>query len=142
MAARLPFVSFGLLHRIPPQPEDREPGTLPAELQTEDDGDEYGTQELFVPADVETEEGLHSSSQLSEWRKQEQEQWNREIQARSMHSASQPTPLDDTPKRSSSSHSLPRANTPGRSPPINGRSTPTRTQSPLGNLMNGNSSQS
>lgn len=43
------FFSFGLLHRIPPQPEDRVPGTIPAELQDED---AYIDQELFVPADT------------------------------------------------------------------------------------------
>ncbi|KAJ8519002.1 hypothetical protein ONZ45_g3997 [Pleurotus djamor] len=40
---------FGLLHRIPPQPTDRAPGTIPAELQ--ESTDDYEEQALFVPAD-------------------------------------------------------------------------------------------
>ena len=39
------FLSFGLLHRIPPQPEGRQPGTTPPELQ-----DGYDDA-IFVPAD-------------------------------------------------------------------------------------------
>lgn len=74
-------VSFGLLHRIPPQPEDRVPGTVPAEL--EEQAEEYEDQELFVPADTELQEVHHSPSQIAEWRRREQEQWNHEIQARS-----------------------------------------------------------
>ena len=74
------LVSFGLLHRIPPQPEDRVPGTMPAELQEQAD-EEYESQDLFVPADAEL--GHHSPSQIAEWRLREQEQWNREVQARS-----------------------------------------------------------
>jgi len=60
---------FGLLHRIPPQPEDRIPGTVPDELQ-EQDG--YENQDLFIPADA-TEA---DPAQLAEWRRQEQEQRN------------------------------------------------------------------
>lgn len=41
--------SFGLLHRIPPQPTDRLPGSTPPELR--DAADEYEQQALFVPAD-------------------------------------------------------------------------------------------
>jgi hypothetical protein len=40
--------SYGLLHRIPPQPADRVPGSTPAELQEA----EFEEQELFVPADT------------------------------------------------------------------------------------------
>jgi len=40
---------FGLLHRIPPIPEDREPGALPPELR---DSGEFEEQTLYVPADV------------------------------------------------------------------------------------------
>ena len=40
---------FGLLHRIPPQPEDRVPGTMPPELLEDN---EHETQDLFVPADA------------------------------------------------------------------------------------------
>ncbi|RXW24489.1 hypothetical protein EST38_g1384 [Candolleomyces aberdarensis] len=43
---------FGLLHRIPPQPEDRIPGSIPPELQEEDEGG-YEQHQLFVPADSE-----------------------------------------------------------------------------------------
>ena len=41
--------SFGLLHRIPPLPDDRQPGTLPPELQ---DSTEFEEQVLYVPADA------------------------------------------------------------------------------------------
>lgn len=51
--------SFGLLHRIPPQPEDRVPGTIPAELQ---DQDAYSDQEIFVPADTHGREQLNRYS--------------------------------------------------------------------------------
>ncbi|KAK2465200.1 hypothetical protein APHAL10511_002554 [Amanita phalloides] len=37
---------YGLLHRIPPQPEDRVPGTIPPELE------ESEHHELFIPADI------------------------------------------------------------------------------------------
>ncbi|KAJ3565023.1 hypothetical protein NP233_g7908 [Leucocoprinus birnbaumii] len=40
---------FGLLHRIPPQPLDKVPGSIPLELQ-----EDFEEQELFVPADIET----------------------------------------------------------------------------------------
>jgi hypothetical protein len=84
------IISFGLLHRIPPQPEDRAPGSLPAELQEQ--GDEYGNQDLFVPADVEAD----SEHQHAEWRRQQEQehrhghrhdQWNSEVSARSTHSS-------------------------------------------------------
>ena len=41
--------SFGLLHRIPPFPADRQPGALPPELR---DSAEFEEQTLYVPADV------------------------------------------------------------------------------------------
>jgi hypothetical protein len=41
--------SFGLLHRIPPQPVDKVPGSVPPELQ-----EEFEESELFVPADAES----------------------------------------------------------------------------------------
>jgi hypothetical protein len=41
--------SFGLLHRIPPIPADRQPGALPPELR---DSAEFEEQELYVPADA------------------------------------------------------------------------------------------
>jgi len=69
------------MHRIPPQPENRVPGTVPAEL--EEQAEEYEDQDLFVPADTELQEDHHSPSQMAEWRRREQEQWNHEIQARS-----------------------------------------------------------
>ncbi|KAG6903147.1 hypothetical protein C0995_004694 [Termitomyces sp. Mi166 len=53
---------------IPPQPEDRLPGSTPIELQEAEE--EYEDQELFVPADV--------HSEVRDWRRQEQEQWNQE----------------------------------------------------------------
>ncbi|KAG5340203.1 Golgi reassembly-stacking protein 2 [Termitomyces sp. J132] len=71
---------FGLLHRIPPQPEDRIPGSTPVELQEAEE--EYEDQELFVPAD--THPDLHySHEQVREWRRQEQEQWSQEADTQS-----------------------------------------------------------
>ncbi|KAF8476555.1 GRASP55/65 PDZ-like domain-containing protein [Russula ochroleuca] len=40
---------FGLLHRIPPIPDDRRPGTLPQELR---DSAEFEEETLYVPADL------------------------------------------------------------------------------------------
>lgn len=40
---------FGLLHRIPPLPDDRQPGSLPSELQ---DSTGFEEQRLYVPADA------------------------------------------------------------------------------------------
>jgi len=65
---------FGLLHRIPPIPENREPGSMPAELL--DGSDDYEEQQLFVPADEET------SEQAEERIRWEQEEWERENYAR------------------------------------------------------------
>ena len=45
---------FGLLHRIPAQPADRQPGSMPPELS--EPSDEYEEQELFVPADIDHHE--------------------------------------------------------------------------------------
>ena len=66
---------FGLLHRIPPIPENREPGSIPPELL--ESSDEYEEQQLFVPADAETPE------QAEERIRWEQEEWERENYARS-----------------------------------------------------------
>lgn len=41
---------FGLLHRIPTPPSDRQPGTIPPELS--EPSDEYEEQQLFVPAEI------------------------------------------------------------------------------------------
>ena len=41
--------SFGLLHRIPPIPADRQPGALPPELR---DSAEFEEQTLYIPADA------------------------------------------------------------------------------------------
>ncbi|KJA24033.1 hypothetical protein HYPSUDRAFT_39165 [Hypholoma sublateritium FD-334 SS-4] len=136
---------FGLLHRIPPQPEDHIPGTIPAEVQER--GDEYSTQELFVPADAAADD----PSQLAEWRHQEQEQWDRELQARSMHSSRLP-PADvhdhfhehdlQSPESSYNTEATPRVNAQGVNRPIptNTLSTTPHNRSPLGPMMNGNSS--
>ncbi|KAH6912807.1 GRASP55/65 PDZ-like domain-containing protein [Coprinopsis sp. MPI-PUGE-AT-0042] len=58
---------FGLLHRIPPQPEDRVPGSIPSEL-LEEESEEYEHQSLFVPADAQAD------VESSEW----QETWGNE----------------------------------------------------------------
>jgi hypothetical protein len=147
-------ISFGLLHRIPAQPHDRAPGTLPAELQEQ--GDEYDNQHLFVPADVEVDGTRHSSSQLAEWRQQEQDQWNREVLARSSHTqltqiASEGavhdhhhTPHSPLPRSYGSSQNINSSSNgtqnSNRLLSTTDSSTPTRTRSPLGNSMNGDSS--
>lgn len=53
---------FGLLHRIPALPADRQPGAIPLELH--DDVNEYEEQDLFVPADA-TGHDLHGTSRLN-----------------------------------------------------------------------------
>ncbi|CAA7261387.1 unnamed protein product [Cyclocybe aegerita] len=65
---------FGLLHRIPPQPEDRVPGTMPPELQ--DQGGDYETQDLFIPADVGQQ---HTPSEPAERRRHDREPWEHGI---------------------------------------------------------------
>ena len=56
---------FGLLHRIPPPPEDREPGTIPPELYeaTED----LEEQQLFVPAEVPQPVPVLEDDHYQEW---------------------------------------------------------------------------
>ncbi|KAF8630927.1 hypothetical protein AX17_005284 [Amanita inopinata Kibby_2008] len=56
---------FGLLHRIPPQPEDRVPGSVPAELG--ELADDYEEHELFVPADVPPGAYHAREAQVFEW---------------------------------------------------------------------------
>ncbi|KAI0304349.1 GRASP55/65 PDZ-like domain-containing protein [Multifurca ochricompacta] len=54
---------FGLLHRIPPIPNDRQPGSLPPELR---DSAEFEEQTLYVPADAAPDQlnlEFHSDSQ-------------------------------------------------------------------------------
>lgn len=145
-AARPLHISFGLLHRIPPQPDDRVPGTLPAELQEQDD--EYGAQDLFVPADAtDTNEGLYNPSHLTEWRHQEQDQWDRELQA-GMHTTSRPASEDNdhiheyTHESSRNAEAMTRFNNaagPSRFLPANSLATLNQTRNPQ-SLMNGNSS--
>ncbi|KAF8733680.1 hypothetical protein AX14_003657 [Amanita brunnescens Koide BX004] len=55
---------YGLLHRIPPQPVDRVPGTVPLELSDSDD------HELFVPADIQFD-ALGREQHLTDWRQQQ-----------------------------------------------------------------------
>lgn len=71
------LVRYGLLHRIPPQPIAG--SSTPPELQ--DNEDEYEEQELFVPADIPSSESQYIPSQLTDWRKQQEDEWNRESQA-------------------------------------------------------------
>ena len=114
-------VSFGLLHRIPPQPEDRVPGTVPAELEEQ----EYEDEDLFVPADTELQEAHHSPSQIAEWRRREQEQWNHEIQTRSAASGHPLSTTDHTLSMTTDEHAQ-------RFVPEKGNhATPTRTRTPL-----------
>jgi len=83
---------FGLLHRIPPLPEDRRPGSIPPELL--DPPDEYEEQQLFVPADLNG--NMHETpEQTQERMRWEQEEWEREDYARNYHhesAANQITP--------------------------------------------------
>ncbi|KAH9925416.1 GRASP55/65 PDZ-like domain-containing protein [Epithele typhae] len=66
---------FGLLHRIPPLPADREPGAIPPELVLDGASDEYEDQQLFVPADL---PGSGETTEETEERLQwEQEEWER-----------------------------------------------------------------
>ena len=55
---------------------------MPAELEEQTE-EEYEDQDLFVPADTELQNDHHRPSQIAEWRRREQEQWNHEVQARS-----------------------------------------------------------
>ena len=150
--------SFGLLHRIPSQPVDRLPGTTPIELQQA--VEEYEEQELFVPADVNSEPHF-SPHQLASWRQQEQEQWHRETAAaQSLYGPTQPrvTPSSRTQGDFRHDHLPHNPNhdydhahdfegghsgderTPYRTPrPIDGSLTPTRI--PAGPFVNGDSSQ-
>ncbi|KAI1794805.1 GRASP55/65 PDZ-like domain-containing protein [Ganoderma leucocontextum] len=65
---------FGLLHRIPPLPADREPGAIPPEL-AEDDEDDYEEHQLFVPADL--PEAAETPEEFEERVQWEQEEWER-----------------------------------------------------------------
>lgn len=135
--------SFGLLHRIPPQSPDHHL-ELPIELQ--EPVEEYEQQELFVPADAESEMQV-SSEQLAEWRRQEQEQWNRENLARTMYERSDsrqhPTeglePIDPHGHVSPEGHTSSTGQiTPRRTHSLLAGPTPTRA--PIVSLMNGDSS--
>lgn len=117
------IVSFGLLHRIPPQPEDRVPGTVPAELEEQAE-EEYEDQDLFVPADTELQEVHHSPSQIAEWRRREQEQWNHEVQTRSAASGHHLSTADTL---SMTTDELAQRFVPGTS----NHATPTRSRIPL-----------
>ena len=59
------ILSFGLLHRIPPPPEDREPGMIPPELY-EGAGD-FEEQQLFVPAEVPQPVPVSEDDHYQEW---------------------------------------------------------------------------
>ncbi|KDQ62552.1 hypothetical protein JAAARDRAFT_54481 [Jaapia argillacea MUCL 33604] len=67
---------FGLLHRIPAQPSDREPGSTPPELQQ--GSDEFEEQELFVPADVSGPYQGHQNESAEEPIHRGNEQWRRD----------------------------------------------------------------
>jgi len=59
------ILSFGLLHRIPPPPEDREPGTVPPELY--EGAEEFEEQQLFVPAEVPQPVPVPEDDHYQEW---------------------------------------------------------------------------
>ena len=119
------------MHRIPPQPEDRVPGTIPAELQ--DQADNYGSQDLFVPADAELQGGHHNPSQIAEWRLREQEQWNHEVQARSAASVHPSSTADNLSGKTinelqrfvpdTSDHAMPARSRTTHGPSMNGGSS-------------------
>ncbi|KAI0820426.1 GRASP55/65 PDZ-like domain-containing protein [Trametes gibbosa] len=68
---------FGLLHRIPPVPADREPGAVPPELaQAEQEEEDYEEQQLFVPADLPGP--AETPEELEERLLWEQEEWERQ----------------------------------------------------------------
>lgn len=56
---------FGLLHRIPPPPEDRVPGTMPPELT--EVVEDFEEQQLFVPADVLQPVPISDDDDYREW---------------------------------------------------------------------------
>jgi hypothetical protein len=90
---------------------------VPAELEEEQA--EYEDQDLFVPADTELQD-QHSPSQIAEWRRREQEQWNHEVQARSAASGHPLSTADTTDE-------LAQRFVPGTSNHV----TPTRSRTPL-----------
>ena len=112
------------MHRIPPQPEDRVPGTVPAELEEQTE-EEYEDQDLFVPADTELQEDRHRPSQIAEWRRREQEQWNHEVQARSAASGH---PLSTADTLSMTTDELAAQQL---VPEISNHTAPTRSRTPL-----------
>ncbi|KAI0662295.1 GRASP55/65 PDZ-like domain-containing protein [Cubamyces menziesii] len=65
---------FGLLHRIPPLPADREPGAIPPELAQ--DEEDYEEQQLFVPADLPG--AAETPEEMEERIRWEEEEWERE----------------------------------------------------------------
>ena len=59
------ILSFGLLHRIPPPLEDREPGTTPPELH--EGPEDFEEQQLFVPAEVPQPVPVSEDDDYQEW---------------------------------------------------------------------------
>ena len=58
-------LSFGLLHRIPPPPDDREPGMTPPELY--EGSEDFEEQQLFVPAEVPQPVPVSEDDHYQEW---------------------------------------------------------------------------
>lgn len=111
--ANMHVVSFGLLHRIPPIPENREPGAVPLELMEQTE--EYEDQELFVPADL--TDSIETPEQREERLHWEQEEWEREQYARNYAAAvNQTSPsvydLPSDPERTPSHHGIDSASEP------------------------------
>ena len=101
---------FGLLHRIPPIPEDREPGAVPVELTQP--AEEYEEHQLFVPADV-APDGLETPEQAEERMRWEHEQWERQSYARSyMNQPANPSPSAYSPRSKSEQSTRPPDTTP------------------------------
>ena len=102
--------SFGLLHRIPPIPEDREPGAVPVELTQP--AEEYEEHQLFVPADI-APDGLETPEQAEERMRWEHEQWERQSYARTyVNQAANPSPS----AYASRSNPEPKARSPATTP--------------------------
>ncbi|KAH9841891.1 GRASP55/65 PDZ-like domain-containing protein [Rhodofomes roseus] len=70
---------FGLLHRIPPLPPDRDSGSMPPELSEEYEG--YEDQQLFVPADYHGESEVSEQDLDEEELRWQQEEWMRQSYA-------------------------------------------------------------
>ncbi|KAF8636010.1 hypothetical protein AX15_000171 [Amanita polypyramis BW_CC] len=89
---------YGLLHRIPRQPEDRVPGTIPPELSESDN------HELFIPADVQPDTRQSQEQHLADW--QRDQRYNHDSQRAHPSHASPRASLDHNQNSASRRSSL------------------------------------